>query len=1105
MRKKLYLSIWAIFFLILHFTSQAQTTTRQKGLITVEFNYPQGNIKLYLPNDINQGDIISGLISFEPYGKNDKQKQKSLDELLKNKLKIGNPVPGPGVKALAELYTGETVKIKTVVSAPFIVSIFDKNNKVKTTEITPGKESHGKENYCQIPTHALTGNPLTIYGPFDGDFSNTNCRLNNKSLEILAESPQETIIDYPANASGVQTLFIQENGQQKCEKKVSGVDMNLSTGKLNLQKGESTYVEVALTGLQNLPDNATLTITNITTGIVTMIGGENQVITIPPADISSTGLFTKRFNLQSIKTGTFSVDVNLDLPEPNNSNSIVTDRYIACPVANGLLLSKEECERLTQLIDQSSFSGATTTNPINISVPPAQLQTATETGNYFFRVNPVEDAEITAVMWSISSDSSSQGNLKKADTVIKENTSGLYLTNDELPSTVNNVQATVYTTAAPSFTLSSTVIKNSDDNLYDVVSSSQKIDSLERERSKAKNRATQERYKIEAAQTQRDTLTNQVARLNEQDKRSREIENELKKLDEFLDQLEPMYKDSMSLWLDSLAWLMKNNPPSDINWRERCAHLENKLIACQSEVSNLNDELNKLNNSIAEMEAERNAEFQAGFDAIKNAGYKVYGEKHTDTNGNMNPEYGTVSVSSDGQTANATPGVPANVSNEVAKHENKIKELNKAIQDAKNRKKEIENMLNNLPTQCDDLTQQLEDCRKNEANANAAYHARRDYEWELWNLCKKIMQALVQLENWCKAYSSVCNISSQLDDLARNCPPKDPQQLQQYWNSIHQIIGNKKNIEIDYSQQSESAEQQIQKKEQEINRLDSLINDSADSLWHYGTLAENLKKQAEDEAKRAQAAAENGEKERKAKLKKECEAFLQSQMKTEAEQQWLSAILQIKSAMQDMGEEVGQATKVINLLPENEKLDKLKLIAEKFSDKIGALLEPLKKFDELKEKVENMMDHMNQLMTFMDEGHTPEENAKKFGEVLNLVNEGLSQIADKFPILQFFTAYFDFLVQGYTAAISGAYKAFSDRHDAIIESNLEKLDCVGLIQQYQKTKDISKLAEWVFNKLNFGLITPRSNEEKRILIQELEKALLKKMTDCCMYWIMVPA
>jgi hypothetical protein len=92
MRKTtIFSAVFSLFLLVPASITWAQTVTTQKGLTTIEFNLPYGSIKVYLPADIRPGDLISGSFKIEPADGNAKQQQKAIDELLKSKLKIGDP------------------------------------------------------------------------------------------------------------------------------------------------------------------------------------------------------------------------------------------------------------------------------------------------------------------------------------------------------------------------------------------------------------------------------------------------------------------------------------------------------------------------------------------------------------------------------------------------------------------------------------------------------------------------------------------------------------------------------------------------------------------------------------------------------------------------------------------------------------------------------------------------------------------------------------------------------------------------------------------------------------------------------------------------------
>ena len=312
MQKK-FLSGYCILGLLLYqFTAFAQKISSEKGLTTALFNTPHGNIKIYLPEDIRPGEMITGRIMAEPFGKNERLLSKSLAELKKYSISFNNEkfLVGNSNNALKCLVPAD----RTMTG---VIELLNESG-VKAGEclipLTPKNDQKQVPSQCNIPTHALCGSPLRITGPFDGDMSTTQCSLDNKPLEILAESPRQCIVSFPVEGTGMHTLNTQETGMPICSKKVSGVEMNLSAGKLNLLKGEHTYIEVKISGLQHLPAPAKLTLNNITHEVVVMQPSNNIIIPLAPDSVKD-GMFNRRFDIQSIRAGGFTVNVNLDLPD----------------------------------------------------------------------------------------------------------------------------------------------------------------------------------------------------------------------------------------------------------------------------------------------------------------------------------------------------------------------------------------------------------------------------------------------------------------------------------------------------------------------------------------------------------------------------------------------------------------------------------------------------------------------------------------------------------------------------------------------------------------------------------------------------------------------
>ncbi len=292
---------------------RAQKITQEKGLTTAVFNLPQGKIKVYLPDDIRQGDVISGTVTATPDGKNEKQLERNLSELIKYSIALY------GVKLTIERAT-TIIRFMVPTDRPMQVAIEllsvggTKSVQQLSIPTRPVSEQKPAPAQCALPDHVLVGTHMMIPGPFDGNAANTQCSIGNQPATVIAESPRTCIVDFPQQANGMQATQVKEEGQQPCTKNVSGVQMDVSAGKLNLVKGEQTYIEVSITGLQSLQTPAMLLLSNLTTDVVAMLPSNTIAIPLLP-DSVSTGNFNRRFTIESSRTGGFVVNVKLDFQD----------------------------------------------------------------------------------------------------------------------------------------------------------------------------------------------------------------------------------------------------------------------------------------------------------------------------------------------------------------------------------------------------------------------------------------------------------------------------------------------------------------------------------------------------------------------------------------------------------------------------------------------------------------------------------------------------------------------------------------------------------------------------------------------------------------------
>jgi hypothetical protein len=319
-----------LFLLVPASITWAQTITSQKGLTTCVFPAQSGKITVYLPDDIRPGETISGAVMAVPDGKNAKQLEKNLAEIKKMQLKLDdkivqferlNIVPGKPISINWLVHTDRQTSCPVELMQASGIKPMQLIYLFKTAPV----KTETRPDNCLIPSHALVGAPFRITGSFDGDAANTICALGSEPLPVLAESPRQCIVMYPPNENGQRNLSVKEKEEEKCSRSVSGVDMQITTGDLNLRKGQNTFMDIKITGLQHLPDKALLTVTNLTPSVVTMTNGNLQVIPIWPLKDSAGGIFALHCPAVSLATGSFSVNINLDLPEISSQPSLTTD------------------------------------------------------------------------------------------------------------------------------------------------------------------------------------------------------------------------------------------------------------------------------------------------------------------------------------------------------------------------------------------------------------------------------------------------------------------------------------------------------------------------------------------------------------------------------------------------------------------------------------------------------------------------------------------------------------------------------------------------------------------------------------------------------------
>ena len=1105
-------------FFFISKNSIAQTISSQKGLTTAVFNMPQGNIKVYLPDDIRPGDVISGTVLAEPNGNTEKEKNRNGQSLQKYKVKLGDII----ISSVS--LQRQAIKFIQPPANLSIVLLDDKGGIISTIPIQVNNTPPIQPGNIIAPSHVLASSPIPIKGQFDGDASNTRCSLDGRAMEILAESPRQTICAMPSTTSGPHTLTVEEK-DKTTEKKISAVNMELAAGKLNLMKGEKTYVDVTITGLQNLPSNATLSVMNTTTGVVTMLGGEVQVLPIPPAGVSGAGTFNKRFDLQSIKTGTFSVNVNLDLPEPPQSSAPTTSGWTTCNLGvTSCILPGATCSRL-----QKGITEKLTQEPLlPTTVPENNPYYSTKMKTSFIKDHVTsiiiqDDPEMATreeLLYFTYEKISADYKTKKER---KENKEWL-LDKDSLSTDGFSVKTPLFRLDPGLYVFHATAYYGSNQtythNNYVVVPerrnppavSNAEIERLKREEQRLRDSVNAINRRIENGSNQ----------INENYKRRRTLDslrwvqstlyNQLHQIDALIEQIPGEYGVPLQNLLDSLEKFRQKagNLNADQlqeavdKMQQEVDDLEAALKACLAHLAALQKEQQDLKNEKEQIQKDQQQAYRDIIDACRADGYNAGGSSgHTKTTGEFKYNYGLI-MRGAGGNYEFVRGIPAGALKEVLALEKKIKEGNKRIGEINARQAALPAEIDKAKKECDDIAARLakakEALRKGSNNVKEYNY----YMADLDELCSQIKRLLEPLATWCKQHPGECGgFENQLKQLMEDCPA-NLNALPNLMNSLGQIIQSKKQAEDAHKKQSESLGKQIDEIDRQNQGIGSGIgNDQGKAEGYGGALDKNMQDQdkaiAAELAKRQQAEAA-----KTAARKRVCVEFLKSQAQSEEEKSLIEKIAELKDKIQGMAENVKTASEIGDKITK----DQLKELTDKLRDGIDKLLEEFEKLEKLKGKIDQLLDIKKDLETLSSGDQSAKAASEKMGVVLKRINEVLQDVGEKFPILQLFTAYFGFMVEAYNAIITGAFNAVTGEIVYYLNQSLAgKLNCESLVLEYQKRNsldDAVAMADKICRKDDAFMLGKVNNREKqRIYEEELRKYVLKLMMDCCLRYAMM--
>jgi|GEM_PF-5221497 len=194
------------------FNTNITAVKTYSGLHVAAFNVKNGQLKIYLPDDMAISDTVSGSVNFEFY-------ELGKGELVNRQFDISDYSLNIEHKHID--LEGENFKFVVPYNLPagvLNVELHDKKGDLISRAFFPvrlTKQNQYAKNIVdpsnfRIPAAGRSGLPVEISGPFDGDYSTTKMSVAGRSVRMLAESPRKLVFESPEDVNGTRVIAIRE-------------------------------------------------------------------------------------------------------------------------------------------------------------------------------------------------------------------------------------------------------------------------------------------------------------------------------------------------------------------------------------------------------------------------------------------------------------------------------------------------------------------------------------------------------------------------------------------------------------------------------------------------------------------------------------------------------------------------------------------------------------------------------------------------------------------------------------------------------------------------------------------------------------------------------
>ena len=291
-------------------------TTNSPGVVTKTVTVMDngelvGQVVANVPD--NPDGTFTGTVEAQPVGKTEEEQSRNEAKLKQVVLTVGDQQVKPEDKTFTYTVQPEAA------NQPLMVLLTYKQKEIAKTYVPPQPVAPSQTTPGTTPSFCQTGRNVVIPQTSNGTVGPTDSiKIGGQTVPLIVKTQQQSVVRDTSTTLGPTELEISQDGQTT-RTPIQNMSVQLSSDKNRLKQGEQTPLKVTVSGATDIAQPVGLEITNNSTNIVQLAGG-NQHVVIQPSDVGAGGNCTKTFTLTGRQPGPFNIRATLELPTGQTHN-----------------------------------------------------------------------------------------------------------------------------------------------------------------------------------------------------------------------------------------------------------------------------------------------------------------------------------------------------------------------------------------------------------------------------------------------------------------------------------------------------------------------------------------------------------------------------------------------------------------------------------------------------------------------------------------------------------------------------------------------------------------------------------------------------------------